>query len=155
MPSGSAPVTPGRSVVNAHVVEGLAALADRGERDRAPFDSFPPSGRGPRGHDLEQMALRLDRTRHAVSWQFLDAHRYCAGLSTTAAPVLMKYLDRVGLSSNGSSASGRPAVVWLANRDRPDGRGAGGDRVGMEGQRRDTAGGNRCNGVGPIRKVSP
>jgi hypothetical protein len=61
------------------------------------FRIFPPSGDRPRDDDLHRLARRLDRTRDAVGWQWLDAHRYCAGLSTTAAPVLMRYLDRVGL----------------------------------------------------------
>lgn len=64
---------------------------------RALFDSFPLSGDGPRDEDLDRMARRLDRTRDAVAWQWQDAQRYSAGLSTTAAPVLMRFLDRVGL----------------------------------------------------------
>jgi hypothetical protein len=64
---------------------------------RALFDSFPPTGDGPRADGLDRMARRLDRTRDAVAWQWQDAHRYCAGLSTTATQVLMHYLDRGGL----------------------------------------------------------
>jgi hypothetical protein len=61
------------------------------------FGAYPPSGDRPRGDDLDRLARCLNRTRDSVDWQWQDAHRYCAGLSTTATPVLMRYLDRSGL----------------------------------------------------------
>jgi len=61
------------------------------------FDLFPLAGDRPRGDALDRAARHLGRTTDAVAWQWQDAHRYCEGQSTTAAPVLMSYLDRLGL----------------------------------------------------------